>query len=604
MALGLYVRREALWAGFVADDYAQLGMLDGTYPVPRKPYNLFSFSDGTASEGFRLIRAGFYPWWADPQVRLVMLRPLASLMITLDHRLFGSDAFLYHLHSAFWWFVMLGVTAAFFRKMLPPVVAVLAFALLAFDEAHSIALTWICNRAAFISIAFSIAALYRYVENRRSGSTRWPVSAVVLYAVAFGFGEYSVCLLAYLFAFELCESHEPWKARLRALAPMLVPALIFLCLRAAVGATVRRSGVYVDPVGEPLDFFKAVVIRVPVFIGDLALAVPSEYWTFGMPWTFAWAMLGWVPVRWVHDPEPWRMVQFCIGLGATALLLVVARYTLRKRPPANVAWLLVGSLLSLVPVCGSYPSSRLLLTSLLGFTPLVASFVVRGLTALRQKLRVRPFYALTAGSAALGVAVYQFVMSIFWQRLELTGMLDGTMRVRDAILHMPVDDAAFPNQDLVLLTSLEGGTSMYLPLTRLRYGKTAPRSCLFLSYLIAPYDLERIAPNAFSIRFRGEDALLGSAAEQLLRSPHHPFHKNDVVDVGWWRITILDTFEDKPQYLRVEFDRPLEDRSLLFMALTPDGYRTVGLPPIGGKLVILPAALPKLTEVPAVRQAS
>lgn len=594
MALALYVRREALWAGFVADDYAQLGMLDGTYPVKRAPYNLFSFSDGTAAEGHRLIRAGFYPWWADPQVRLVMLRPLASLMITLDHRLFGSDAFLFHLHSVAWWFVMLGVIAAFFRKMLPPWVALAAFTLLAFDEAHSIALTWICNRAAFISIAFSVAALYFYVKHRRSGNTRFPAAAVALYVLAFGFGEYSICLLAYLFAFELCESKAPWKERLRAVAPMLAPALLFLVVRGVVGATVRRSGVYVDPIGEPWEFLKAVVIRVPVFIGDLALAVRSEYWTFGMPWTVVWATMGWVPVRWVNDPAPWRLVQFCIGLFATALLALVAYYTLRRRAPANVKWLFFGSLLSLVPVCGSYPSSRLLLTSLLGFTPLVATFVVNGVTTLRSELRKRPFYAFAAGAAAVGVMTYQLVMSIFWQRFELVGMLDGTKRVRQAILDMPVDDAAFPNQDLVLLTALEGGTSMYLPLTRLRYGKTAPRSCLFLSYLIAPYDLVRTATNAFTVRFKGTNALLGTAAEQLLRSPRHPFHVNDVVDGGRWRITVLGVFQDKPQYLRVEFDRPIEDPSLVIMALTPDGYRPVYLPPVGEKLVILPAALPKL----------
>jgi len=604
MAFGLYLRREALWAGFVADDYAQLGMLDGDYPVPRAPYNLFSFSDGTTSEGFRLIRAGFYPWWADPQVRLSMLRPLASLMMALDHRLFGSDAFLFHLHSAAWWFLMLGVTAAFFRKMLPPAVALIAFALLALDEAHAIALTWICNRAAFVSVAFTVAALYRYVEHRRSGKSGVSFSAIALCVVAFGFGEYSISLLAYLFAFELIESKTPWVERLRALAPMVAPAFLFLCVRSLVGATVQRSGVYVDPIGEPVAFLKAVFVRVPVFMGDLALALPSEYWTFGMPWSFAWATIGWIPVRWVHDPEPWRMVQFCIGLGATALVAIVARYTLRKHAPPNVVWLLVGSILSLVPVCGSYPSSRLLLTSLLGFTPLVAAFIVKGVGVLRREFRKRTFYALAAGSAAVFVGTYQVVMSIFWQRLALVEMLDGSLRVRDAILHMKVDDAAFPNQDLVLLTALEADTSMYLPLTRLRYGKTPPHSCLYLSYLIAPYDLERVAPNAFTIRFKGTDALLGTAAEQLLRSPHHPFHRNDVIDVGRWRMTVLGLFEDKPQYLRVEFDRPLEDPSLLFMALAPEGYRRVYLPPVGQKLEILPAALPKRPESSAVGHSS
>lgn len=596
MALALFVRREALWAGFVADDYAQLGMLDGTYPVPREPYNLFSFSDGTPAEGYRLMRAGFYPWWADPEVRLVMLRPLASLMTALDHRLFGSNAFLFHVHSVVWWFAMLGVIAAFFRKMLPASVALIAFALLAVNQSHSFALTWICNRAAFVSIAFSVAALWLYVEHRRAGRSGWPIAAIALYAIAFGFGEYAICLLAYLFAFELLETRGTWKERLRAVVPMLVPAVVFLVARGIVGATVRRSGVYIDPLGEPLEFAKAVAIRVPVFIADLALTIRSEYWTFGFPWGYQMWAVGWTPKSWINDPAPWRAILFGIGLGATALVALVAYYTLRRNAPANVAWLLLGGLLALVPVCGSYPSSRLLLATLLGFMPLVAAFVVKGARAFRDGIRRRPAYALAAGAGAAGIFSYQVVMSVLWQRFELAGMLDGTTRIREAILSLPVDDVAFQKQDLVLLTALEGATSMYLPLTRLRYGKTAPHASMYLSYLTAPYELLRTASNAFTVRFRDSDALLRMASEQLLRSPRYPFHENDVVDVGWWRVTILDLLENAPQYLRVEFDRSLDDPSLLFMALTPDGYRPVYMPPVGEKLTILPAMLPKLSK--------
>jgi hypothetical protein len=604
MLLGLYVRREALWVGFVADDYAQLGMLDGTYPVARAPYNLFSFSDGSASEGFRLIQAGFYPWWADPQVRLIMVRPLASLMIALDHRLFGNDAFLFHLHSVVWWFVMLGTIASFFRRMLPLAEALVAFALLAADEAHGMALAWLCNRSAFVAIAFSVAALHRYVVHRRAGRAGLPLSAMALYTIGLGFGEYAICLVPYLLAFEFCEGDGAFKQRFRKVLPMLAPAVAFLCLRAALGATVRRSGVYVDPIGEPIDFFKAVVIRVPVLIGDLALALQSEYWTFGLPWTFARAGAGVIPPRWIHDPEPWRAIQFGIGLGATVLLLLVARYTLRRAPSPNVRWLFYGSILSLVPVCASYPSSRLLLTALLGFTPLVAAFVVKGVRALRTELRAHPIRSTALGIAALGIAGYQLLVPIMWQRLGLAAMLDGTLRVRNAIMSMEVNEAEFPKQDLVLLTALEGGTSMYLPLTRLRYGRTAPHSCLFLSYLIAPYELERVSTNAFTIRFGGTAAMLATASEQLLRSPHHPFQQGDTVDVGRWHLTVLGVLEGKPQYLRIDFDRRLEDPSLIFMALTPDGYRRVGLPEIGEKMVILPAAVPNIAPNPPAGHSS
>jgi hypothetical protein len=602
-AVGLYLRREALRVGFMADDYAQLGMLDGRYPVARAPYNLFSFSDGSTQEGLRLMTAGFYPWWADLHVRISMLRPLASLMIYLDHRLFGSNPLPFHLHSVAWWFFMLGTVAAFFRRLLAPATALVAFTLFAFGGAHAHALTWICNRNAFVSIAFSILALDRYVAHRRSGRTRWPFAAMLLYAVAFGFGEYSMCLLAYLAAFESCEGTESPRARLRAVIPMLVPAFVFLGARTLLGATVQRSGVYVDPVAEPLEFLQAVLVRVPLFLGDLMFAVRSEFWTFGLPWLFAWAEFGIAPKSWLLDLGRWRHVQIGIGVGAGVLLLTLYRFALRGDEHRNVRWLCLGSLLSLIPVCASFPSSRLLLFALVGFAPLVATFVVKGVKELGQ-LRVRPFRALLAGSAGLVLLAFQTLIPLDLQHAELVTLLDRTSREREAILDMPVDEARFPGQDLVLLTALDGDTSMYVPLTRLRYGKVAPHSCMFLSYLIAPYDLERTAIDTFTMRFRNGDALLGSSVEQLLRSPKHPFHPSDVIETAEWRMTVLGTYKDKPQYMRIEFNRPLDDPSLLFMALTPDGYRVFYMPPIGGKVTIYPAMLPKKRNSASPRHSS
>jgi len=375
-------------------------------------------------------------------------------------------------------------------------------------------------------------------------------------------------------------------------APMLVPAFVFLGARTLLGATVQRSGVYVDPVAEPLEFLQAALVRVPLFMGDLTFAVRSEFWTFGLPWLFAWAEFGIAPKSWLLDVGRWRHVQIGIGVGAGLLLLVLYRLALRGDQRRNARWLCLGSLLSLIPVCGSFPSSRLLLFALVGFTPLVATFVVRGVAELGQ-LRTRPFRALLAGSAGLALLAYQTLIPLDLQHAELVTLLDRTSREREAILDMPVDEARFPGQDLVLLTSLDGDTSMYVPLTRLRYGKPPPHSCMFLSYLIASYDLERTGIDTFTMRFRNGDALLGTAAEQLLRSPKHPFHQADIIETPEWRITVLGMHKDMPQYLRIEFNRPLDDPSLMFMALTPDGYRPFYMPPIGGKVTILPAMLPK-----------
>src|SRR5262245_27445501 len=77
---GLAPRLDALRIGFTVDDYAQLAMLSGEYPVARSPLQMFTFSDGSADENQALQRTGFFPWWSHPNLRISMCRPLSSLL--------------------------------------------------------------------------------------------------------------------------------------------------------------------------------------------------------------------------------------------------------------------------------------------------------------------------------------------------------------------------------------------------------------------------------------------------------------------------------------------------------------------------------------------
>jgi hypothetical protein len=86
--------------------------------------------------------------------------------------------------------------------------------------------------------------------------------------------------------------------------------------------------------------------------------------------------------------------------------------------------------------------------------------------------------------------------------------------------------------------------------------------------------------------------MLATAGEHLLRSPTHPFRVADAVDVGALRVTILELFDGRPRRVQVEFDRPLEDPSLLFMVPKPDGYKRFALPPIGESVVVPAPAVP------------
>jgi hypothetical protein len=578
--------------------------LEGIYPLRRGVADLFDFSDGSQAESTRLIDSGFYPWWSDPQVRIAMFRPLASLMTALDHHWFGIDAFAQHVHSGVWWVLMLSVIALMYRELLALPYALIAFALLILDESHAIALAWVCNRSVFVSTAFGLIMLRCYLRHRANDSGSQLAGAAVAAAIAVGFGEYALCAFGYVLAYELLEGSGRRRSRLLALAAITAPALLLLLVRSAIGLSVRNSGVYVDPVAEPLHFVGAVLSRLPVMIADLVLGLRADYYTFGGPsLLMRWLERGYIPQRWVHDPDPWRIVHIVIGVVACVLLGVLARFTLRGPRHANARWLALGSVFALVPVCGSFPSGRLNVVAEIGFAPLLAVFIVDGLSQLprfsRRAWSETPARVLWQVGLALIVTLYHVVVPLDITRADAIAARAGTTIVREAILHLDVDEADLAKKDLIMMNAFEGGTSMYLPMTRRLFGRSAPRTCLSLSFVRSAYVLTRDAANGFTMRFRGERSLLETAPEQLFRSMRRPFHRLDSVHAGPLKVTVLDLFEDKPQRMRIEFDRVLEDPSLLFMLPARNGFEVFRFPKLGDS-VLVPA--PRMPRVPSAER--
>lgn len=595
IVFGVYIRREAILSGFFADDYAQLGMLDGSYPLERAPYDLYTFSNGTREEGTRLMRAGFYPWWADPSVRVSMFRPLASLMTDLEFHLWGSNARAYHLHSLFWWVAMTALVAVLYRRWLPPIAAIVALALYVCDEAHGISLGWICNRSAMVSVTLSLCALALHVSCRTAPSRWLRFGAIAGYTVALGFGEYALCMLGYFLAYEAVGSKERLGSRLRAVAPFMLCAVLYLLLRAASGMSMARSGLYAD-LSDPLALAKAVALRAPVLVADMVLALSADYWTWGAPLLQAGVSHGWLSERWLHDLSTWRALQTLLGVGACVAVALYARRMARSEEAPSTSWLGLGALLALVPVCGSFPSSRLTIAAAFGFMPAWVAFAA---SLARSKLRW-PTAPILAACALL----YHVVLPVGFERDESLRIAFLTRQTRTAIAHLDDEAPDLAHHDLVLLNAPEVGTSMYLPLTRLRYHQAPPRRCAYLSLAPAPYVLTRVADNAFTMRLSSSATILETPHEQLLRGASAPFHVGDVVDIGLFRVSVLDLLEGRPKTVRVEFDRPLEDPSLLFMVPTVHGYERYPLPPVGEAKVVKAPQFPSEAGVAHDRSAS
>ena len=583
---GFGLRHNALFTGFAADDFAQLGMLRGDYLVPRSPLNLFNFSDGSRSETQRLLHGGFYPWWAHPEVRLSMLRPLASGLMWLDWTLFGTDPIPYHVHSACWWLLMLGLVAWVLYRLLPVPVALLAFAFFTCDEALGLPLGWVANRNALISTAFSCIALIAYLRGRERGTRRDPWLAAGAYCVALAGGEYALCALGYFLAYELLVAREAPARRLRALGPVLLPALAFVALRSLLGLGPRHSGVYLDPLAEPLDFALASLQRLPALIADLVLSVRSDWWTFGSPWVHTLLQARWVGEDWLWSVYPWRRVHLALGIAALLLLAAIVRAVPRDPSTRNARWLFAGGALSLPAVIGSFPSSRLVLVALLGFSALFATFAYTYLSRLREPgahSRVRtPLGALAAGCFTL----YQLGVGSAQTYAETLGVATGANAVRQTVLDMDVDERKLPSQRLVMLVTLEGGASLYIPLTRALHGKSVPRNCWTLSLTPADHLITRDSERSFVLSPMGGFTLLAGAPESMLRSTRDAFRVGDTIDVGGMRVKVLATLHGRPKSIRATFDVPLEHPSLLFVRPTSSGIRPFEIPELGRSVVI------------------
>jgi hypothetical protein len=358
---------------------------------------------------------------------------------------------------------------------------------------------------------------------------------------------------------------------------VLLPAAIYAVARALAHAGVSHSGVYVDPLGQPLAFVRAIAARVPVLVGDLVFSLRADYWSAAPPWLPGWVARGWIDREWLLDPGRWQRVQLALGLGACALALRLARWAWTGPEAREGRWLAIGGAWALLTLVPSFPSSRLLLAPWLGFAPLLAAAIVRMLELRRRRV---------LGIAALA---YALAVPITLQRLEFAGTPAHAEALRNAIARTP----ELAQRNVVLLSAFDGGSSVYVPATRRALGLSAPLTCMCLSWVPTPYLLARESERAFSVSFGRATTLLRTRGEQLFRALEEPLRAGEVVDVGLFRATVLELRDGLPVRVRFEFDRSLGSDSLLFLQPAPNGFERFELPGIGAERAVPAPVVPR-----------
>lgn len=585
IAAGLLCRWSVLHTGFTVDDYAQLSMMEGTFPVPRGPLSLFTFSDGGTDENARLREIGFFPWWSDPELRVSLMRPLSSALMWFDLRTFGKDAFAFHLHSAAWWIAMMIAIWEFFRRVASGWASVIALAVIVVHPAHTMLLGWLANRNALVATTLAVLGLLAQLRAQERRSRADYYLAAALYAAGLLASEYAMPTLAFGAFLALIGPSAP-ASRGRTLAQWIAGGLAYLGLRSSLGFGTRGSGMYIDPVREPLAFLEAAMVRLPVLMGEVVFAVRSSWWSDGFPW--AHRLVGWgvLQPQQALDLRSLHYVQIGIGVFACLVYVVVALRVSRRSAASadrfDQRFLVWAIPFTLLPCAASMPESRLLLPGLLGWSAVLAQQVQswRGLHGARAAL---------GRAATVGLVTLVLIAPLGTGAAELRGFAQLAHVVRQSILDRALDPHMGPHRHVFLASAVDPTTTIYIPWVRRVHSRPAPESCQLLMSGWGPLRLTRVSSSAFGLEhlsasFTGLDVYAGAFNRK-------PLQRGERFRTGDLEVTVERVHDGRAMKVLYELHRPLEaDVTLLIQ--TDLGLRPVAFPPVRSAIVLPPAMAP------------
>lgn len=543
------LRLPVLDTGLHMDDMAQRAMVQGDYPVPRAAWDLYTFSTGDPDEVQTLMRAGALPWWSDPELRLSALRPLASLLVRLD--IAALDARGAHVHSLLWWLAMLAALGWALHPIVGGRWAWAAVALYAFDDAHAFPLAWLANRAAIVSGTFGWLALGAYAR-RRSWSSIAVASALCMAA-----GEYGLSALAYVLAYAVFLDDRPWKARARAVLPVVLPVLVYLGLHRLGGFGAEHSGIYLDPAAEPGAFLGALLDRAPRLLLDMGTGSPLllfDAWSSAAVWAAAVVVLG---------------------------LLLAAVSWLRPEQRDVARWALFGALAAVVPVCASFLSERLTVLASVGVHLLSAGVIVSAVDRVLERRRTGATVAVVASLPLLFGHVWVASHASAAKIETVRAFNDAGRKLADA---MPVQDQVAPDERWVLLAVGDPMMLVYPPHLRALEGHPRPGALSVLCLSPGPLTMRRVSPQALEITSGA--GWMQSPLERFFRREDRPLP--DSVGFDGMRVDVVERDGNVPKTMRFTFDQRLDAPGLRVMSVGLRGVFRYPLAAVGTTMPLAP----------------
>ncbi|HWB79642.1 MAG TPA: hypothetical protein VG755_31985 [Nannocystaceae bacterium] len=531
----------ALGSGWFLDDWLYLDRL-AEGGAASELYRLTAAHGGPAAA----IQHGAMPWWMDTAAKVELCRPLAGILFAAEHTLFGAHVWAAHLCSVLWFMLLTWAVARLYRR-LPSRVGLVALAIFVLDDAHWQGLGWLANRHAVVASAPAMLGLLAWLAHRERHA-RWGLPLALLgFAIGLAGGESALQVLAFVLAYELWGRRP---RRVHALAPVVALVLAYLVLYRALGFGARGHQQYLDPIGEPLRFGEAALVRAPTLLADLVAGMPADLW-------------GAMPV--LHP------IYVVVGVIATAIVIALVWRVWPRLDPrlaCELRWLALGSLGALLPALAGLPGSRLLLVPGIGGAVVLAVLVVHLPASLAGRL-ARGWIVL----AHLVLAPLLLVMGLV--NLHVIGRATERIVV-DA--EVPREHAA--QADVVVLYAPDLVALLYPP--HMLGSSLAPRVHGWFTLSIAPsaHVAVRTGPHSFTLRAL-DGPFFASEWERLFRAERAALQIGDRVALDGVTIELIAADE-----LAITTPRALDDPALCLLAWHDGALRRVTLPPVGTPFAI------------------
>lgn len=512
----------------IVDDWADVAVLDGTLSLAQGvtqsgPWDLFRFYGGDPAIIQQAKQASTTPWFTHPELKLAFWRPLSSLLIALDHRLFGTWVPGYLLHSIVWYAALCAVVAALFRRILPEKIAALAALLFAVLGTHAQSVVWSSARNSLVCALLGCLALLAQLKAREDGFRAGQWLSLGLLALALLAGEAGLGMAAFLLAYELLGSRDPLAVRVRHALPLVGLVAAWLTAYVLMGYGTHGSGEYLNPLQDPLGYVRAFPLRMGNALSVLLAGAPADVWFLAPAARICMAVLG----------------ALSVALLAPWLWSVAKPLPPEVRRP--LAWLTLGMTLAVLPQLAGVLGPRSFVIPSIGSAAIVAVLVVSAF----ERTKVWP----KAGASVLLFA-HGVLGALMWVGgSALYSAIIAGVETNYAAMGLRERSAA--GRSFLVLSTSEVFSGLYAPLQFAALNRTRIGSWRLLSLCECDHTLTQISDRRFELKLHG--SLLSSPFAAMLHSPRTPPRVGERVELSDLAIEVLSADESgQPTSFSVE----------------------------------------------------